>query len=176
MIRKGKEGFCKKLWKGEGFTGETGSGVKLTYTSPDGEEGYPGELSVEVTYTLTEKNELVWEAKATTKAKPAPRKPAAKPSQVFLGLIAGQNLGPPRMRPAHTTPPLPSAGPGPARPRRTVRCRPGSAPPRRLRRDRPHSRRPTAPVSAGATGQHRPRQARLAFSVLPQPGRGGRPR
>ena len=67
-LHGGKEGFCKKLWKGEGFTGETGSGVKLTYTSPDGEEGYPGELSVEVTYTLTEKNELVWEAKATTKA------------------------------------------------------------------------------------------------------------
>jgi aldose 1-epimerase len=67
-LHGGKEGFCKKLWKGEGFTGEAGSGVKLTYTSPDGEEGYPGELSVEVTYTLTEKNELVWEAKATTKA------------------------------------------------------------------------------------------------------------
>ena len=67
-LHGGKEGFCKKLWKGEGFTGDSGSGVKLTYTSPDGEEGYPGELSVEVTYTLTERNELVWEAKATTKA------------------------------------------------------------------------------------------------------------
>jgi len=67
-LHGGKEGFSKKLWKGEGFNSEAGSGVKLTYTSPDGEEGYPGELSVEVTYTLTEKNELVWEAKATTNA------------------------------------------------------------------------------------------------------------
>lgn len=67
-LHGGKEGFCKKLWKGEGFTGGTGSGVKLAYTSADGEEGYPGELSIEVTYTLTERNELVWEAKATTKA------------------------------------------------------------------------------------------------------------
>jgi aldose 1-epimerase len=67
-LHGGTEGFSKKLWKGEGFTGDDGSGVKLTYTSADGEEGYPGELSIEVTYTLTEKNELVWEAKATTKA------------------------------------------------------------------------------------------------------------
>lgn len=67
-LHGGTEGFSKKLWKGEGFSGDTGSGVKLRYTSPDGEEGYPGELSVEVTYTLTEKNELVWEATATTKA------------------------------------------------------------------------------------------------------------
>ncbi|PAW60906.1 MAG: hypothetical protein B9S36_07425 [Verrucomicrobiia bacterium Tous-C2TDCM] len=67
-LHGGKEGFCKKLWKGEGFTGGIGSGVKLTYTSADGEEGYPGELTIEVTYTLTEKNELIWEAKATTKA------------------------------------------------------------------------------------------------------------
>jgi aldose 1-epimerase len=67
-LHGGKKGFCKKLWKGESFTDDTGSGVKLRYTSPDGEEGYPGELSVEVTYTLTTKNELIWEARATTTA------------------------------------------------------------------------------------------------------------
>ena len=67
-LHGGKEGFSKKLWKGEGFSSDAARGVRLTYTSPDGEEGYPGELSVEVTYTLTEKNELVWEAKATTNA------------------------------------------------------------------------------------------------------------
>lgn len=67
-LHGGKEGFSKKLWKGEGFSGEGASGVKLSYTSPDGEEGYPGELGVEVTYTLTDKNELVWEAKAAAKA------------------------------------------------------------------------------------------------------------
>lgn len=67
-LHGGKEGFCKKLWKGEAVSGEGAVGVKLTYISADGEEGYPGELSVEVTYTLTDRNELVWEAKATTKA------------------------------------------------------------------------------------------------------------
>ncbi len=67
-LHGGKEGFSMKLWKGEGFTDEHGSGVKLRYTSPDGEEGYPGELTSEVVYRVTEKNELVWEASATTKA------------------------------------------------------------------------------------------------------------
>ncbi len=67
-LHGGKEGFCKKLWKSEAVSADGASGVKLSYVSADGEEGYPGELSVEVTYTLTEKNELVWEAKATTKA------------------------------------------------------------------------------------------------------------
>jgi aldose 1-epimerase len=40
----------------------------LTYTAKDGEEGYPGNLSVKVTYSLTNDNELKWEAKATTDA------------------------------------------------------------------------------------------------------------
>lgn len=67
-LHGGKEGFSMKLWQGEGFTDEGGSGVRLSYTSPDGEEGYPGELATVVTYRLTEKNELIWEATATAKA------------------------------------------------------------------------------------------------------------
>lgn len=67
-LHGGVEGFSKKLWKGEGFSGEGACGVKLAYTSPDGEEGYPGELDVEVVYTLTDRNELVWEATAKAKA------------------------------------------------------------------------------------------------------------
>ena len=43
-LHGGKEGFDKKFWKGEPFLGATGPGVKFTYTSPDGEEGYPGNL------------------------------------------------------------------------------------------------------------------------------------
>ena len=46
-LHGGKEGFDKKYWKGEPFLGATGPGVKFTYTSPDGEEGYPGRLSVD---------------------------------------------------------------------------------------------------------------------------------
>ncbi len=67
-LHGGIEGFCKKLWKGEGFVADGACGVRLAYTSPDGEEGYPGELSVEVVYTLTDDNQLVWEATATTDA------------------------------------------------------------------------------------------------------------
>jgi aldose 1-epimerase len=48
-----KRGFGKIEWQGEAFDGELGSGVRFHYTSPDGEEGYPGTLDVTVTYTLT---------------------------------------------------------------------------------------------------------------------------
>jgi aldose 1-epimerase len=45
---------------------EGARGVAFTYTSKDGEEGYPGTLQAKVTYWLTDANELVWEADATT--------------------------------------------------------------------------------------------------------------
>ncbi len=67
-LHGGIKGFDKVLWKGSAFSDAKGDGVKLTYVSADGEEGYPGELTVEVTYQLTGKNELIWEAKATTSA------------------------------------------------------------------------------------------------------------
>ncbi|MBA4189436.1 MAG: galactose-1-epimerase [Planctomycetaceae bacterium] len=65
-LHGGKNGFDKKLWKGEPFLGATGPGVKFSYTSADGEEGYPGRLTVSVTYTLTDSNELVVDYRATT--------------------------------------------------------------------------------------------------------------
>jgi aldose 1-epimerase len=48
-----ERGFGKIEWEGEAFEGELGQGVRFHYTSPDGEEGYPGTLDVTVTYTLT---------------------------------------------------------------------------------------------------------------------------
>lgn len=65
-LHGGKEGFMKKIWKAEPFDGEKEAGVKFTYSSPDGEEGYPGTLKTVITYTLTDANELRIDYKATT--------------------------------------------------------------------------------------------------------------
>jgi aldose 1-epimerase len=65
-LHGGKEGFDKKLWRGEASLTTTGPSAKFTYTSPDGEEGYPGRLSVTLSYTLTDNNEIVIDYRATT--------------------------------------------------------------------------------------------------------------
>jgi aldose 1-epimerase len=65
-LHGGKEGFMKKLWQSEPFETENEVGVKLTYVSVDGEEGYPGALKTIVTYTLTDDNELRINYEATT--------------------------------------------------------------------------------------------------------------
>jgi aldose 1-epimerase len=64
-LHGGVKGFDKVLWTG---TPTADNGVEFSYTAKDGEEGYPGNLAVKVTYTLNDKNELIWEAKATTDA------------------------------------------------------------------------------------------------------------
>jgi aldose 1-epimerase len=51
-VHGGLEGFDKKLWHPEPVDEEDWLGVRLSYRSPDGEEGYPGNLSTEVTYRL----------------------------------------------------------------------------------------------------------------------------
>lgn len=65
-LHGGTEGFDKKLWKAHPFVDEHGTGIVFSYTSPDGEEGYPGTLQTEVTYTLTDGNELAVHYEATT--------------------------------------------------------------------------------------------------------------
>jgi aldose 1-epimerase len=67
-LHGGDEGFDRKLWAAEAFENEREAGVTFSYTSPDGEEGYPGRLDVGVTYTLTDENELWVEYEATTTA------------------------------------------------------------------------------------------------------------
>lgn len=64
-LHGGTQGFDKVLWAGKPTDS---NGVELTYVSKDGEEGYPGNLSVKVTYTLTADNELKWETEATIDA------------------------------------------------------------------------------------------------------------
>lgn len=65
-LHGGLEGFDKKLWDAEAFQNESGVGVVLQYVSPDGEEGYPGEVAAKVTYTLTPANAIQMDYEATT--------------------------------------------------------------------------------------------------------------
>jgi aldose 1-epimerase len=65
-LHGGLKGFDKVVWKAEPLKKRSGAAVKFTYHSKDGEEGYPGNLTATVTYTLTERNELRIDYKATT--------------------------------------------------------------------------------------------------------------
>jgi len=65
-LHGGNRGFDKVLWDMSTKQTAQGSSVVFIRTSPDGEEGYPGKLHVTVTYTLTEKNELIVDYRATT--------------------------------------------------------------------------------------------------------------
>lgn len=65
-LHGGLRGFDKVVWSAEPFEREAARGVVLRYVSPDGEEGYPGELAATVTYTLTDDDELVVDYHATT--------------------------------------------------------------------------------------------------------------
>ncbi len=62
-LHGGLKGFDKMLWSAELLAG---AAVKFSYTSADGEEGYPGTLSVTVVMTLTDANELAIDYTATT--------------------------------------------------------------------------------------------------------------
>ncbi len=64
-LHGGTAGFDKKVWDAE----IAGEAVKMTLVSPDGEEGYPGTLSVALTYSLTDANELRLEYTASTDKK-----------------------------------------------------------------------------------------------------------
>ena len=62
-LHGGVRGFDKKLWS---VLRSSPSSITFGCVSPDGEEGYPGNLGVEVTYSLDDDNVLGWEAMATT--------------------------------------------------------------------------------------------------------------
>jgi len=66
-LHGGIVGFDKVLWSARAVDEAEGAGVVFSYLSADGEEGYPGELSVEVRYRLTNDDRLSIEYRATTK-------------------------------------------------------------------------------------------------------------
>lgn len=65
-LHGGLKGFDKKVWQARAMETEGGPALELTYTSPDGEEGYPGNLAVTVVCTLTNDNALRLDYRATT--------------------------------------------------------------------------------------------------------------
>lgn len=66
LLHGGAKGFDKQVWTAEPIEEEGTVGVALTYVSADGEEGFPGELTATVKYTLNDDNELGLEYEATT--------------------------------------------------------------------------------------------------------------
>jgi len=67
-LHGGHKGFSFHLHKSETFETPEGVALKLSRTSPDGEEGFPGTLKLEVIYTVTNDNSLKIEYRATTDA------------------------------------------------------------------------------------------------------------
>ena len=82
-IHGGKTGFAKQNWNAVPIEGEDSVGVRLKLVSPDGHEGYPGTVKVQLDYHFNNENELSLHYSATTD----------KPTHVSLTNHAYWNLG-----------------------------------------------------------------------------------
>jgi len=65
-LHGGRTGFDRVIWQAAPFSDDHSTGLALSYTSPEGEEGYPGNLEAQARYSLTDRNELVVDFLATT--------------------------------------------------------------------------------------------------------------
>jgi len=65
-LHGGKLGFSEVVWEGKPLNTKEGPALELTLISPNGDQGYPGKMTVHVTYTLTNNNELKIQYEATT--------------------------------------------------------------------------------------------------------------
>jgi len=66
-LHGGERGLDKRIWKAAPVARADGApSLRLTYRSPDGEEGYPGNVDIAVTYTVTDDNEFLVETEATS--------------------------------------------------------------------------------------------------------------
>ena len=84
-LHGGSKGFHNQVWEVKSYCD---TALVLSYLSVDGEMGYPGNLTTEVTYTLNGKNELVMEYKASTDK----TTPVNLTNHAFFNL-AGENSG-----------------------------------------------------------------------------------
>jgi aldose 1-epimerase len=66
-LHGGRQGLDRRLWSAKSaLSASGGSSLTLAYTSPDGEEGYPGTLDISVTYTLTSSNAFIVETRGAS--------------------------------------------------------------------------------------------------------------
>lgn len=65
-LHGGNKGFNKKVWTAKPVVKEDACGIEMNYLSIDGEEGFPGNIQVQVTYWLNDKNQLVIDYTAST--------------------------------------------------------------------------------------------------------------
>lgn len=65
-LHGGIANFSQKIWTVESTNEGNNPSITLSCLSPDNDENYPGDLSVKLTYTLSEENELIIEYQATT--------------------------------------------------------------------------------------------------------------
>lgn len=65
-LHGGKKGWDKVIWEAQTADTPEGPEIRFAYTSPDGEEGFPGTVKASVVYTLTHQNELLVKMAATT--------------------------------------------------------------------------------------------------------------
>lgn len=70
-LHGGTNGLDRVVWDARPIKGADSAGVELSYSSPDGDQGYPGRLDITVTYLLNNKNELIMDYRATT-TRPTP--------------------------------------------------------------------------------------------------------
>jgi aldose 1-epimerase len=68
-LHGGRNGWFSKVWDAQILANKKQPAVKFTYVSPDMEEGFPGTVTIEVTYTWTEKNEIIIDYAASTDRK-----------------------------------------------------------------------------------------------------------
>ena len=94
QIHGGRKGFAQQVWQSQTLPpSEREASIRFTYFSKDGEEGYPGNLTASVTYTLTDNNELRLDYQATTdKATPVNMCSHAYFNLAGFGEVRGQEL------------------------------------------------------------------------------------